>query len=61
MDGEPSTSYRVGYRGRLEPTLDFAEGHSLRLSSPIYGRATLNSEPKAYYCQVMCHALVRNV
>ena len=34
---------RVWYRCRHEPTtLDFAEMHSIRLSSPEYGSTTLN-------------------
>ena len=36
----------VGYKGklgRLETTIDFAEGHSFRLSCPNFGNATLNT------------------
>ena len=33
---------RVWYWGMLEPTLDFAKMHSIRLSSPDYGSTTLN-------------------
>ena len=36
---------RIGYRGGLEHTWDFAERHSFRLSSPNYARI-LNSELK---------------
>ena len=46
------------YRGRpdrFEPSSDIAGKHSSQLSSPNYGRANSNCEPKSVPITVLCH------